>query len=150
MVAYMDEALSEVPGVRILPRDPRHTTRSFYRYILAVDPEVFGFGHDVVCHALDLEGIPCWVGYEAMHHNELFQPQLSKLPVPMAYPERFEFETMDLPETERACQQAAVWFDEAIFRAGQRGVDDAVAAMQKIYDNRAALRQEAAEPGLSD
>jgi dTDP-4-amino-4,6-dideoxygalactose transaminase len=150
MVAYMDEALSEVPGVRILLRDPRHTTRSFYCYIFTVDPEVFGFGHDVVCHALDMEGIPCWVGYEAMHHNELFQPQLSRLPVPMAYPERFEFETMDLPEAERACQREAVWFDEAIFRAGQQGVDDAVAAMQKIYDNRAALRQEAAELGLSD
>ena len=68
----------------------------------------------------------------------------------MAYPERFEFETMDLPEAERACQREAVWFDEAIFRAGQQGVDDAVAAMQKIYDNRAALRQEAAELGLSD
>ncbi|UCC53885.1 MAG: DegT/DnrJ/EryC1/StrS family aminotransferase, partial [Anaerolineaceae bacterium] len=113
----MDEALSEVPGVCILPRDPRHTTRSFYRYIYAIDPQVYGFNHEVVCHLLDEEGIPCWVGYEAMHHYELFQPQLSKLPVPTAHPERFDFANMDLPESERACQQEAVWFDEAIFRA---------------------------------
>ncbi len=49
MIAYMDEALSEVPGVRVLPRDPRQTTRSFYRYIFAIDPEVYGFDHEVVC-----------------------------------------------------------------------------------------------------
>jgi dTDP-4-amino-4,6-dideoxygalactose transaminase len=139
MAAYMDEALSEVPGVRVLKRDPRHTTRSFYRYIFAVDPAVFGVTHDVVCHALDAEGIPCWEGYEAMHHYELFQPQLSRLPVPTQFPEYFQFSTMDLPEAERACQQEAVWLDEAIFRAGKEGVDDAVAALKKIYEQRQEL-----------
>jgi dTDP-4-amino-4,6-dideoxygalactose transaminase len=132
MAAYMDEALSEVPGVRLLKRDPRHTTRSFYRYIFAVDPQVFGAKHDVVCAALHAEGIPCWEGYEAMHHYELFQPQHSRLPVPSAFPERFAFDKMHLPEAEIACQQEAVWLDESIFRAGQRGVDDAVNALKKI------------------
>ena len=143
MAAYMDEALSEIPGVRLLKRDPRHTTRSFYRYIFAIDPIVYGFGHEVVCAALDAEGIPCWSGYEAMHHYELFQPKLSKLPVPSAFPERFDFEKMDLPESERACQGEAVWFDESIFRAGQQGVDDAVNALRKVYENRVALGNKA-------
>lgn len=139
MAAYIDEALSEVPGVRLLKRDPRHTTRSFYRYIFAIDPEVFGLKHDVVCAALASEGIPSWSGYEAMSHYELFQPQLSKLPVPSAFPERFDFKNMDLPEAERACQGEAVWLDESIFRSGQKGVDDAVNALKKIYENRAEL-----------
>ena len=39
MASYMDEALSDIPGVRVLKRDPRHTTRSFYRYILASPPK---------------------------------------------------------------------------------------------------------------
>jgi dTDP-4-amino-4,6-dideoxygalactose transaminase len=145
MAAYMDEALSEIPGVRVLKRDPRHTTRSFYRYIFAVDPEVFGVEHDAVCYALYKEGIPTWVGYEAMHHYELFQPQLSKLPVPSAFPERFQFEQMELPESERACQQEAVWLDENIFRAGREGVDDTVAALRKVYENREALAAKADE-----
>ncbi|MFQ5419372.1 MAG: DegT/DnrJ/EryC1/StrS family aminotransferase [Anaerolineae bacterium] len=139
MAAYMDEALSEIPGVRVLPRDLRQTTRSFYRFILTIDPEVFGFNHDVVCAALDQEGISCWVGYEAMHHYELFQPQLSKLPVPMAFPERFNFGEMDLPVAEQACRKDAVWLDEAVFRAGKQGVDDVVEALHKVYENREAL-----------
>jgi hypothetical protein len=100
---------------------------------------VFGVTHEAVCYALYKEGIPCWVGYEAMNHYELFQPQLSKLAVPSAFPEKFQLTQMDLPESERACQKEAVWLDENIFRAGRQGVDDAVEAMRKIYDNREDL-----------
>jgi dTDP-4-amino-4,6-dideoxygalactose transaminase len=136
---YMDEALSEISGVRVLRRDPRHTARSFYRYVFAIDPEVVGVGHDVVCDALQHEGIPCSPGYEAMHRYELFQPWLSRLPVPSAFPERFQFDHIQLPEAERASEREAVWLDESIFRAGSQGVDDTVAALQKVYDHRAEL-----------
>lgn len=139
MANYLEEALSEVTGVRLLKRDLRHTTRSFYRYIFAIQPETFGGEHDAVCAALEAEGIPSWAGYEAMHHYELFQPGLSKLPVPSAFPERFRFEELELPEAERACEREAVWLDEAIFRAGPQGVDDAVAAIRKVQANAADL-----------
>jgi hypothetical protein len=135
----MEEALSEVPGIRMLKRDMRHTTRSFYRYVFALVPEEFGAEHDEVCYALDKEGIPNWNGYPAMHHYDLFQPGGSKLPVPNAYPEYFDFAKMDLPEAERACEHEAVWLDEAVFRAGQQGVDDAIAALKKIQANAAEL-----------
>jgi dTDP-4-amino-4,6-dideoxygalactose transaminase len=145
MAAYMDEALSEVPGVRVLRRDPRHTTRSFYRYVFAIDTAEYGMDHDVVCAALNAEGIDCWVGYEAMHNYELFQPQKSKLAVPNAFPDYFHFDRMNLPVATRACEHEAVWLDEAIFRAGHEGVDDAVAAMKKIHANREALAEKVRE-----
>lgn len=141
--AYMDEALSEVPGVRVLARDERHTTRSFYRYILAIDPQVFGGDHERVCDALDAEGIPCWHGYPAMHQYDLFHPTRSRLPVPSAFPEYFDFASMSLPHAERACGLEAVWLDEAVFRDGPQGVDDAVAALRKIQANADQLRQAA-------
>ena len=139
MAAYLEEGLSEVPGVRLLRRDPRHTPRSFYRYIFAIQPDIFGAEHDGVCYALAAEGIPCWVGYEAMHRYTLFQPGLSRLPVPSAFPERFAFDEMHLPEAERACEHEAVWLDECIFRAGRQGIDDAVAAIHKVQANAAEL-----------
>jgi dTDP-4-amino-4,6-dideoxygalactose transaminase len=139
MAAYMDESLSEIQGVRVLKRDPRHTTRSFYRYVFSVDPEEFGVEHEVLCAALDAEGVGCWVGYEAMHNYTLFQPQKSKLAVPSAFPGYFNFEEMDLPEASRACEHEAVWLDEAVFRTGQKGVDDAVAAIKKIQENSKEL-----------
>jgi dTDP-4-amino-4,6-dideoxygalactose transaminase len=135
MAAYMDESLSDIPGVRVLRRDDRHTTRSFYRYIFAIKPEEFGVEHDVMCAALEAEGIDCWVGYEAMHNYKLFQPQKSKLAVPRAFPQYFDFASMELPEATRACEHEAVWLDEAVFRCGAQGVDDAVAAIRKIQAN---------------
>ena len=139
MAAYMDEELSGMPGVRGLKHDPRHTTRSFYLYILAIEPEVFGVEHEAVCTALSAEGIPCLTGYPVMHHYDLFQPMLSRLPVPSAFPERFRFDEMHFPEAERACEREAVCFSEHVFRAGKQGVDDAVAALRKVYDYRAEL-----------
>jgi len=143
MAAYMDEALSEIPGVRVLKHDERHTTRSFYRYIFAIDPNQFGVEHDVLCDALEAEGISCWTGYEAMNNYELFQPQKSALAVPNAFPEYFKFKEMNLPEATRACEHEAVWLDENIFRAGTKGVDDAVAAIRKIQKNAAELNSAA-------
>ena len=145
MAAYMDEALSEIPGVRVMKRDERHTTRSFYRYIFAIDPQQFGIEHDVLCAALDAEGIDAWTGYEAMHNYELFQPQKSTLAVPSAFPEYFNFEEMNLPEATRACEHEAVWLDEAVFRAGPKGVDDAIVAIKKIQKNAVELNKAADE-----
>ncbi len=145
MAAYMDEALSEIEGVRVLRRDERHTTRSFYRYIFSIDPESFGVEHDLLVAALDAEGVDCWTGYEAMHHYDLFQPLKSRLAVPSAFPEYFQFDRMQLPQAERACEHEAVWLDEKIFRAGRGGVEDAVSAIRKIQANTPALRQAADE-----
>lgn len=140
MADYLEECLSEIPGVHLLRRDPRHTSRSLYRYIFTVQPEIMGLGHAVVCEALEAEGIPCAIGYPAMHHYDLFQPGLSRLPVPAAFPERFDFARMSFPVAENAGEHEAVWLDECVFRAGQKGVDDLVYALRKIQSQAGDLR----------
>jgi dTDP-4-amino-4,6-dideoxygalactose transaminase len=140
MLGYMEESLSEVPGVRLLRRDERHTTRSFYQFNFAIVPEVFGAKHEEVARALSAEGIPCDTGYEAMNNYTLFQPQLSKLPVPSAFPEYFDFEKVQVPEATRACEHEALTVGESVFRAGPEGVDDFVMALKKVQENAAELR----------
>ena len=138
-VRYMDEALSELPGVRVLRPDPRITRRSVFLYIFAVDPALWGVDHRAICAALGAEGLGASIGYEPMHRYELFQPLRSRLPVPAAYPERFQFDQFDLPVATCAYEQEAIWLGEATFRAGKEGVDQAVAAIAKVYRHRAAL-----------
>ena len=140
MINYMEESLSEIPGVRLLRRDPRHTTRSFYQFIFAIQPEIFGAEHEEVCAALDAEGIPCDTGYPAMHHYALFQPQLSKLAVPSAFPEYFNFAEMDLPVATQASEHEAIVVEESVFRAGPQGIDDFAAALRKVQENAAELK----------
>ena len=134
MADYMDEALSEVSGVRVLKRDARLTQRSFYRYIFAIDPDEFGATHEVVTAALDAEGIPSGIGYPPMHHYDLFQPQISKLPAAHAFLESFNLEDMEMPEAERAGERESVWLDERIFRADYRDVDDVIAGLKKVQN----------------
>jgi dTDP-4-amino-4,6-dideoxygalactose transaminase len=138
MADFIDEALSERTSIRLF-NDPRHTTRSFYQYIFNIDPDVFKVKHEVFCYALEKEGIPCWEGYQAMHHYDLFQPSLSRLPVPSAFPERFNFNAMSFPNAERAGEAEAVWLEESIFRAGRKGVEDVIRAIQKILVNTGEL-----------
>jgi dTDP-4-amino-4,6-dideoxygalactose transaminase len=140
---YLDEALSEVPGVRLLKRDPRLTSRALYIYGFAIKPEVFGVEHDIVSYAMQKEGIPCGPGYDPMYRYDLFQPQLSRLPVPSAFPERFQFEQMHLPEIERAATQEALYLGETVFRSGKQGIDDVVAALRKIQAHGAELAAQA-------
>ncbi len=129
---YMDEALSEVDGVRVLPRDPRHEKRALYRYIFAVDPEAFGATNNVIARAMQAEGILCWSGYDPMYRYDLFRPQESRLAVPSAFPEYFDLENMHMPVTERISTREGLWLDEEIFREGGGAVDEVVAALKKI------------------
>lgn len=139
MLGYLEESLSEVPGVRLLKRDVRHTKRSFYRYIFAIDPEMFGAERYVVTYALQKEGILAKTGYPPMHRYDLFQPGLSKLPVPSVFPEYFDFENMHLPESERAGDREAIWLDHPVFADGRKGINDVVAAIRKVQVNAAEL-----------
>jgi hypothetical protein len=66
------------------------------------------------------------------------------LPVPTAFPERFNFDEMTLPAAEQAGEREAVWLGETIFRAGREGVEDVVTAVQKIYEARKYLGKEIA------
>ena len=132
MANYMDESLSEIEGVRVLPRDPRHEKRALYRYIFAIDPETFGATNHVVGRAMQAEGINCWGGYDPMYRYDLFRPRESRLPVPSAFPEYFDLENMHLPVTERISTREGLWLDEEIFRAGEGAVDEVIAALKKV------------------
>jgi dTDP-4-amino-4,6-dideoxygalactose transaminase len=147
MANYAEECLSEVPGVRLLKHDLRHTTRSFYRYIFAFDPLVFGANHRMVSKALRAEGIPAGSGYPPMHHEPLFQPWLSRLPVPSAFPEYFRFEEMSFPEAERAGEVESIWLDENVFRANREGINDMTNALLKVQANAARLAKMEKENG---
>ena len=133
--------VSKVPGVRVMPRDPRITRWSFYRYVLAIDPERFaGATNTRVCDALEAEGVGAWAGYEPMSKYDLFQPSLSRLPVAVEFADRLDPSTMSFPVAEAAGLRESVYIDENVFRAGRLGVDDAVEAIAKVQANAAELK----------
>jgi len=124
---------SEITGVRVMPHDERITRWSFYNYLLAIDPEAFaGRTNDIICAAMEAEGIPAEVQYPSMNRYELFQPSLSRLPVAVEHAERLDPTRMSFPVAEAAGQRESVYFMENTFRAGEEGVRDAAEALAKI------------------
>ena len=142
---YFMQRLNDIQGVRALHLDERITRLSFYRFIVAINPEAFaGVTNAVVCEALDAEGIGCWVGYDPMSKYPLFQPKLSRLPVAIQYADQLDPSRWSLPVSERAAHVEQIYLDEAIFRAGHEGVDHVIAAFEKLQRNPDALRKLAA------
>jgi dTDP-4-amino-4,6-dideoxygalactose transaminase len=140
--ALFEDLVRQVPGVRVLEHDDRITRWSFYRYIVAIDPDAFaGRTHRAVCDALEAEGVGAWTGYEPMSRYDLFQPALSRLPVAVEYAERLDPATMSFPVAEAAGLHESVYLDENVFRAGTEGVEDAVEALAKIQRHADELPQ---------
>jgi L-glutamine:2-deoxy-scyllo-inosose/3-amino-2,3-dideoxy-scyllo-inosose aminotransferase len=132
--------VAQLPGVRVMPHDPRITRWSFYNYILAIDPDAFGGAtNEIVCIAMEAEGIPAEVQYPSMNRYDLFQPSLSRLPVAVEFAERLDPSKMSFPVAEAAGQRESVYFMENVFRDGSKGVEDAVEALAKIQRNAAEL-----------
>ena len=120
-------------GVTIKPADERITRWSFYNYVFAIDPEAFaGRPNEIVCQALEAEGIPAEVQYPPMSRYELFQPSLSRLPVAVEFAERLDPQRMSFPVAEAAGLRESVYLMESVFRDGTRGVRDVVEALAKV------------------
>jgi len=135
-----EREVAAVPGVRVMPHDERVTRWSFYNYILAIDPEMFaGATNEVVCAAMEAEGIPAEVQYPSMNRYELFQPSLSRLPVAVEFADRLDMQAMSFPVAEAAGQRESVYFMENVFRDGDRGIHDAVEALAKIQRHAGEL-----------
>jgi dTDP-4-amino-4,6-dideoxygalactose transaminase len=131
--AIFEGLVADVPGVRVMPHDPRITRWSFYRYVLAIEPELFsGRTNQVVCDALEAEGVGAWAGYEPMSHYDLFQPSLSRLPVAVEHADRLDPARMSFPVAEAAGLRESVYVDENVFRSDRAGIEQAVEALAKI------------------
>ncbi len=138
--SLFERMAAQIPGVRVMPHDARITRWSFYNYVLAIDPEMFaGATNEVVCRAMEAEGIPAEVQYPPMSRYELFQPSLSRLPVAVEFADRLDPRSMSFPVAEAAGLRESVYFMENVFRDGTKGVQDAVDALLKIQRRAAEL-----------
>jgi len=135
-----EQLVAAIPGITVMPADDRITRWSFYNYVLKMDPTAFaGRTNEVVCAAMEAEGIQAEVQYPPMNHYELFQPSLSRLPVAVEYADRLDPSRMSFPVAEAAGLRESIYFMETTFRDGERGVQNAADALAKIQANAEEL-----------
>jgi dTDP-4-amino-4,6-dideoxygalactose transaminase len=135
-----EQLVAAIPGITVMPADDRITRWSFYNYVLKMDPTAFaGRTNEVVCAAMEAEGIQAEVQYPPMNHYELFQPSLSRLPVAVEYADRLDPSRMSFPVAEAAGLRESIYFMETTFRDGERGVQNAADGLAKIQANAEEL-----------
>jgi dTDP-4-amino-4,6-dideoxygalactose transaminase len=135
--ARLFEQLADgLTGVSVNPIHPQITRWGFYRYLFRIDPDAFaGATCETVADALEAEGVAAEVQYPPMSRYDLFQPQLSRLPVCVVHANRLDPARMSFPVAESAGEREAVYLNESVFRAGRQGVEDAVTAIAKVQQH---------------
>lgn len=143
--AYLSGRLKEIPGIHPL-RIPDYVTKAtFHIYAFRPDEQEFGVGRRDFLEALGCEGIPAFGGYShplyrnPMFHNKDFYPRGCPLTCGH-YGKDVDYDAFAAlcPNSERACREM-VWMEHRLLLGEQKDMDDIVAAVAKIYEQRGEL-----------
>lgn len=139
----LDRALAGVPGLRLLPPEPRLTRRSYHMYIFRVDEAALGLSRDRFLEALCAEGVPASKGwYRPLYRNGLFQNAhrgpVHGITAPLAA-KGVDYTTVECPVCEQVCRDA-VWIAHPALLAEPEQVRRIADAVARVVEHAAALR----------
>ena len=145
--AYLKSRLSDIPG--ILPYELYdHVTRaSFHLFAFRYKSDEFsGMSRPQFLRALRAEGVPCSGGYSGNlnmmpYLDEAFRSKNYR----MMYPaDKLNFEEFvaenRCPESERLCNEEAVWLFQSMLLGKSSDMDDIYNAIEKVHKNSAKIK----------
>jgi len=137
---YLSEKLSRIDSVEPLKQDPRVTNHAYHLFTLRYDAEGFdGLPKNEFVEALRAEGIPCSLGYRPLYKEAFLLNLADDRFLSREYGERSDYSRVQLPVTEKACYEEAVWFYQNMLLGTRKDMDDIVDAILKIKENVKAL-----------
>lgn len=135
--ALLSDLLSEIPGIRPLPRQKEITRDTLYCYVFQYRPDDPVISRDLFAAALDAEGIPCdGRFYEAVYRSDLFyaSPEISPQ-LWMGSAEPITYKNLHCPVSERAAYEEAVWLPQFLLLGGDEDIEDIAKAVRKVMEN---------------
>jgi len=137
--AYLTAELRKIDGLSVIERDPRLTSQHHYQYIFKYSPDGFkGLHRNVFLAALYNEGVD-FDGpfYVALPGRDIFPVSADFYP---AIRERYgdaitEAHAADLPVTNHAATNEAVWVHYPHLMGTTADIDDIITAIRKVQDN---------------
>jgi dTDP-4-amino-4,6-dideoxygalactose transaminase len=128
---YLNQQLSQIPGIRPLHIPEYATECAFHIYILRFEADVFGISREDFVAALIAEGIPCSTGYSfPLYRNPMFADGVNG--------HDYTRYAALCPNAERACREA-VWLEHRLLLGSPEDMDDIVRAVRKIQNQRQAF-----------
>lgn len=147
--ALLSSALSEISGVRPLPKQPGITHEAIYCYVFQYRPARRDVARDLFVAALESEGIPCdGRFYEPVYRSDLFYATPENCPQLCLERERpVDYSTVRCPVSERAAYQESVWLPQFLLLGNDHDVEEIAAAIAKVARNFDDLAS--ADPALA-
>jgi len=139
----LDRGLAGLPGIRLLPPDPRVTRRSYHFYIFRVDEAELGLPRDRFLEALNAEGVPASKGwYRPLYANRVFQEAhlgpAHGIAAPLAA-KGVSYTDVHCPICEQVCRDA-VWIPQNVLLAEDSQIEALAVAVRKVVAQVVALR----------
>ncbi|MBC7256693.1 MAG: DegT/DnrJ/EryC1/StrS family aminotransferase [Chloroflexi bacterium] len=129
--AYLDEALSEVPGLTPVRSDPRTTLCAYHLYRLIYDPAAFG-GRSAgeFARAMRAEGIPIALGYpEPLSQQEVIVKRSRFIRERLGLPQQAPDPT---PACEHVCTHG-LWMPQRVLLGSREDMEDIMTAVRKVH-----------------
>ena len=119
---FLDREFSAIEGFEIVRPYPQNTARTYYHYVLPVDPEMFArLPIEVICEAVSAE-LRAWVypPIKPLNAHPLYQPQrhpFARLP---GWMDRLNPRRFDLPEAHRLARSALLFHHSLLLGTDQQ------------------------------
>ena len=141
---YLNQLLSEIPGVVPAKLYPGTTRSAWHLYMFRIEKEKFGIDRNTFCKAMGAEKLECWAGYGAEDWIEYTKKVYSTRAAQRLYSEKFLNDWAervgDLPMYKRLCREA-VWFGQTVLLGPKKNMDIIADAIRRIQKNAAAIRE---------
>jgi dTDP-4-amino-4,6-dideoxygalactose transaminase len=140
--ALLDEALANVPGIRLLAPAPEMTRRSYHMYVFRLDEQALGITREKFLEALAAEGVPASEGWhQPLYRNGVFTNAHRLPPHGIRAPlggKGVDYTHVSCPVCEQVCRDA-VWIPQNVLLAEEPQIQRLSEAICKVTQGAATL-----------
>ncbi|MBN2013058.1 DegT/DnrJ/EryC1/StrS family aminotransferase [candidate division KSB1 bacterium] len=137
----LSQHLKEIEGVELLKDDPKITRNSRHLFIWRYKKE--GFNNVPKAKFLDAmkaEGVFMSAGYSIPLYSQPLMKEKTFGPAGKVVDIPIDFANMNLPETERACYDEAVWIVQSPLLGTEQDMMDMIKAIKKVQEHSSELK----------
>ncbi|MBP7461143.1 MAG: DegT/DnrJ/EryC1/StrS family aminotransferase [Candidatus Delongbacteria bacterium] len=140
----LEHKLAELPGIKLIPSSDDYQG-SIHLFIIRYQKEFFrDIPKDQFIQALKAEGLMLHGGYslplyrQPVFEESIYFPHQCPIQCPFTHNPP-DYRSLNLPNTERACRDEAIWIPQSIFLGTADDMTDIAAAFEKVCVNHQEL-----------
>lgn len=144
---YLKSHLQNIPGILTYKLYESVTRAAYHLFLFRYKKEEFqDLSRSGFMNALQAEGVPCFGGYGTLTDKSFLENAFNS----KNYKKTYSAKALDIkkyrelnkcPETDRICNEEAVWFGQNLLLAGKSEMDGIVSAINKIQKNAGNIKK---------